>query len=313
MNSIPEEQNSERQLERLAAQRQLYSTAKRIQFWQLILSVPCVVILSFLVALFPDFKTVSAAWGAVLTILDVSYLSNQVSALRERAAKIQELFDCDVLQLEWRDLKAGHPPDPETIDEAAAKYKRKDPDYAELRDWYSVEAGQLPIHLARIICQRANCRWDSDLRLRYANYVLASVSALGAAVLGIGLIGGMTLDEFFLAVVLPLMPAWTLAARQRKENKESAVALNRFKEHTEKLWKRAVYGMITPSELAAESRALQDEIFDRRRRSPLIFDKIYNRLHRSHEHQMNKSTTQMIEDALAIERSSATNTKGLNI
>lgn len=312
MNSIPETQNSERQLDRLAAQRVLYSTAKRIQFWQIVLSVPCVVALSFLVALFPDLKPVAAAWGALLTILDVSYLSNRITAQREKAARIQELFDCDVLQLEWPDLKAGHPPDPETIEEAAAKYRHKDPDYSKLRDWHTVEVGNLPLELARIICQRANCRWDAELRQRYAGYVLAGAVALGAVVLGVGFIGGMTLDKFFLAVVLPMMPAWMLVARQRKENKESAAAINRLKEHTEKVWKKAIVGNMSADELARESRELQNEIFDRRRRSPLIFDGVYNRLQKAHEQQMSKSTAQMIEDALKVKGILTAKTKELN-
>src|SRR4051812_5638588 len=107
MNLIPETQNTPRQLDRLAAQRQLYSDGKRILAVQIILSVPCVILLSFLVAAFPEvgaLKGAAAAWGALLTVLDIAYFSNKVVELRERAAKVQELFDCDVLELEWRDL-----------------------------------------------------------------------------------------------------------------------------------------------------------------------------------------------------------------
>ncbi len=300
MNAIPETQNTPRQLDRLAAQRQLYSDGKSILVAQIILSVPCVIVLSFLVAGFPEvhaLKTVAAAWGAVLTVLDIAYFSNRVVALRERGAKVQELFDCDVLQLEWRDLKAGHRPDAEAIMQSSSEYKCKDPECSSLRDWYPVGVGRLPIHLARIICQRANCWWDAQLRRRYADYVLAGLVALAAVVLIVGFVGGLTLDKFFLAVALPLMPALVWSARQRKEHREIAAAIDRLKEHADKLWAKALSGKASSEELTIESRNLQDEIYDRRRRSPLIFDWIYKRLRRSHEEQMNQSAELMIEDA----------------
>jgi hypothetical protein len=38
-----------------------------------------------------------------------------------------------------------------------------------LKDWYPVSVGQLPIHEARLICQRSNIWWDAKQKLRYCN------------------------------------------------------------------------------------------------------------------------------------------------
>ncbi|MBD1212654.1 MAG: hypothetical protein H9534_07925 [Dolichospermum circinale Clear-D4] len=66
MNNIPQEQNIPHQLERLAAQRQLYSDAKNIQNINIILSIPSVIIWSILIVFFPGLQIYAALWGGRL-------------------------------------------------------------------------------------------------------------------------------------------------------------------------------------------------------------------------------------------------------
>jgi transposase len=70
----------------------------------------------------------------------------------------------------------GESPDEEEVIEYSTKYLAVDSQYSQLRDWYRVEVGTVPLHLARIICQRSNIRWDVKLRRRYGAVVLAFVS-----------------------------------------------------------------------------------------------------------------------------------------
>lgn len=301
MNSIPQEQLAQKQLDRLAAQRQLYSDAKRLQAFQMILSIPVVVILSLIVVLFPDFKVYLAFWGITVTLLDVSVFNPWQKSLKQKAARIQELFDCDVLQMDWRELKVGGRHNAETIAEAASKHKCKDPDFQKLKNWYPVIVAKLPLHLARIVCQRASCWWDAELRRRYAMVMMSIVGSLTLFVFLLGIIGGITLENFFLVVLAPLLPVFTFGIRQFNEHRESANTLDRLKGHSEKLWDKAVSDKFTPEELAIASRELQDEIYDHRKRSPLVFDWIYRRLRGPHEEQMNKGAEELVEEALQSE------------
>ena len=41
---------------------------------------------------------------------------------------------------------------------------RKDPGFISLLNWYPKEVDRLPLGIARIVCQRSNMRWDSELR-----------------------------------------------------------------------------------------------------------------------------------------------------
>lgn len=298
MNTISQDQLTQKQLDRLAAQRQLYSDAKRIQAFQKILSIPVVVLWSLFVMWIPDLKVYAAYWGICVTLLDVIFFTPWQRSLKEKAAKVQELFDCDVLKLSWRNLQAGRRPDAEAIMESSSKFKCVDPECSTLRNWYPGSVDKLPIHLARIVCQRANCWWDANLRRRYATWMIISVGTLTIFVFLVGLVGGLTLEKFFLAVLAPLMPAFVLGLREYTEHKESASKLDRLIEHAEKLWNMAIIEKATPDELTEESRDLQDEIYDHRRRSPLIFDWIYRRLRQTHEDQMNKGAEALIEEAL---------------
>lgn len=298
MNGIVIEQLKKTQLDRLAAQKQLYSDAKRIQALQIVLSLPIVILLSFTVVFYPEFKVYSALWGYFITIIDICVFDPWQKGLKGKAANIQEIFDCDVLQLNWCDLKAGNKVEPETIIGASARYRKKDPDYEKIKDWYPTIVEKLPLHLARMVCQRANCWWDASLRRRYAAVVIIIVIITSILVMIFGLIGGLTFEKFLLAVLFPLMPAFILAIRQFRENHATANTLDKLRTHCEKLWEKAITGKIDSEYLQIESRILQDEIYENRRKCPLIFDWIYNKLRNQYEEQMNKGAEMLVEEAL---------------
>jgi hypothetical protein len=297
MNTIPEAQLESVQLDRLAAMRSVYSKAKRIQAWQLILSVPCVIAWSFSILVFPGLRVYEAMWGIAVTIVSSVALDRWQATLKEKAAKIQEQFDCDVLQMEWPDLKAGARPDAEIIAEYSACYRRVDPDHKGVRNWYPRVVGSLPMYLARLVCQRSSCWWDAKLRRRYAVWVLITLGVFSAFVITLGLLKGATLQDFVLAGIMPLMPAITLALRQFYEHNDAAARADKLKECAERLWSEALRSTLSPDGTAVRSRQMQDEIFEHRRRSPLILDWIYERLRNHDEDLMNTGAEALVAEA----------------
>jgi hypothetical protein len=296
MNEIAKLQNEPRQLQRLAAQRQLYSTAKRIFGIQLVLGGPVAIGWSLAVVALPELRDFAAAWGALVSFSDLLWLTPWQKRLRERAARIQEAFDCDVLQLPWNDIKVGKPPDPELIKEQTDKYQNAHSLLPPLTYWYAPVVGELPLEFGRVICQRANCWWDSKQRRRYAGWVIASVIAVVLLMVGLGFIGGLTVDKLFLAILLPLSPALILAVRQFLEQTEAANRLDKLKEHAETLWSDMFNGG-SRTKLANKCRALQDEIFENRKRSPLVFDWIFRKLRSDYDAQMNHGAQELADEA----------------
>lgn len=298
MNSINKEENTNKQLERLAGHRQLYSEAKKILALQIFLSVPVVLLWSIGIAWRQELKVYAAFYGVILTLADFVLLTPLQKNIKEKAAKIQELFDCDVLKLEWRRFKIGRKPDEESISEACKNYLKEHKNYSALRNWYPSGLEKLPLQFARIICQRTNCWWDAKLRRRYANLMLAMGFTLTIIVFLIGLIDGMSLEKFLLAVFIPLLPVFMLSIREYKENNECAKAVDSLKGHSEKLWEKTLAHRADRKELENDSRILQDEIYDRRRNGPLVFDWIYSFLRKAFEEQMNIGAKVLVKEAI---------------
>ena len=297
-NKISETQSEPTQMERLAAVRQLYSDAKVIQAIQIGLSVLVPPSLAMLVAFVSLPPVYAAICGIILTCVYVLWLTPWLQSFKEKASKIQELFDCDVLELNRRELTIGSPLEMiDIVGEYSSKYGRKDPNYCELKNWYPDKTSKLPIHLGRVICQRSNCSWDAKLRQRFASWILVILGVLIVLTLCLGLIGNLTLEEFILAVATPLMPAFILGMRQYNEHKKSAEQLDKLRGHLERLWNKALDNA-NPEELNRASRELQDAIYNHRQSRPIIFDWVYRLLRKEHEKLMNKAAEEMVNEAL---------------
>ena len=159
MNSISTIQNSQQQLKQLGAFSQLYLKAKRLLGLNLVLSVPMVLVWSIVVAIFPQFVLYGALWGAGVTLLSLLVLTPAQQAMQLKAAKVHQVFDCEIFELSWDEFNIDSPPAPETIFSANAEYVASNPSYKGMKNWYFDkrevdQADVVPIYLARLICQR---------------------------------------------------------------------------------------------------------------------------------------------------------------
>lgn len=295
MNSIPQQQNQPHQLERLGAFSQLYLQAKRLLALNVVLSVPLAIGWAFAVAVWQPLEVYAALWGLGLTLLTTGVITPHQNALQTTAAKVQQQLDCELFQLE---CNIANPPDPETLYKANKRYLKREKSYAKLEDWYPPGIAPLPLELARLVCQRTNCWWDSDLRRRYSGWVITLLVLLSVGVLLIGLIGGLTLDKFLLAVIAPLSPALFLGISQYRDNMKAAANLDRLLGKVNEIWHRSLYKNETPQQLYEYSMQLQNDIFENRANSPLIFNGFYKRLRNENQESMNKAAGDLVKEAL---------------
>ncbi len=296
-NTIAQEQNTQRQLERLAAQRYLYSRAKKVLEIQIVCDVLTPIIAAILVAVFPGFDVYGAFIGISVAILDF-LLDNYQSSQKKRASDIQEMFDCDVLCLNCQEIKVRRRPINEIILEAAEQYKRTDSTYVKLQNWYPPIVEKIPLHLARLVCQRINCWWDAQLRHRYVQLVGVVLLVISLIVILLGFIKAMDLGRFFLVIVFPLLPAYIWAIREYLGQTEAANEKEELRKYTEELWTKALKKELTVQQIDQESRHLQDEIYNNRRSNPFILDWFYNRLRRENEEFINRGAEELVNQAL---------------
>lgn len=282
-HSIVEEQNKEVNIERNAAQRELYSTGKNYLGIAFIISVPLMIALSILAW----YKGSNYSWILVLAsflvlIVNDIFLIPLMKKKRDSAARIQELFDTDVLDMPWNDM-AGDKPDPETIKQYADKHLLKPENRRDLLNWYSDVLDSLPLEAGRIISQRSNFSWDSNLRKRY----ILGLKILAASTLIVVLITcaimDLTIREQLVTIIASLMPAIVFFTQQIRSHQQAIDSLDQFKTKTEALWKKVIDSDL-PTEI--ESRQLQDALFNLRRTNPLIFDWIYNYAKKGQEDAM---------------------------
>ena len=252
--------------------------------------------MAFLVIAYPTIKGYAALWGITVALCDLFWLTPWQKRLRDSAARVQEAFDCEVLALPWNDVKTGKWPDPELVFEQSAKYKKWAAKMPPLENWYAPAAGELPLHIGRLVCQRSNCWWDSKQRRRYAAWVISVVVLLFIVLLSLSLGNNFTIEDFVLKVAAPLAPALLLGLRQFSEQREAANRLDSLQSHAERLWKDALSGM-SVVKINVRARSLQDEIFENRRKSPLVFDAIFKRLRRDYEVQMNHGVNEFVSEA----------------
>jgi SMODS-associating 4TM effector domain len=289
-------QNTEKQIHRLAAQRQLYATAKRVFGWQLFIGGPIAATGAVLVFFIPELKVYVASWGLLVVLFDLIWLTPWQKNLRNSAARIQEEFDCEVLQLPWNDLKAGKHPDPELVKTQSTRYEKWATKMPPLRNWYSSRVDELPLHIGRIVCQRSNCWWDSTQRRHYAAWLVGIVGVVFVVVCGLALSGGASLEAALLKGVIPLSPALLIALRQFSEQREAADRLDKLKDHCATIWKSALSGK-SKSSLIDLSRNLQDEILENRRKAPPVLDFIFKSLRNEYEASMNHAADHYVSEA----------------
>jgi hypothetical protein len=302
LNQISEKQNTEKFLEYLAAARSLYTRAKKVAGIQMLLTVPFPICLSLIAILNPERRVWSALAGIAVSILDVLIFDKLQKDLRKEAAKAQEQCDCGLFGLEWNDYKIGDRPAPERVHANAQAILKKELKRKNLIDWYSPSVARLPLHLARVVCQRSNIYWDSDIRRRYTAWVTGITLALvvGAVVTGLAL--KMSMEAFVLSILAPISPTFLWSVREIRKQNESTATLDRLMKCAQQLWKDVLGKKLSPEEATEKSRNLQDEIFSHRHSNQLIFDWIYGLMRTRQEAQMNVGAEALVEEALRSDR-----------
>lgn len=296
MNQIATLQNEKRSLQLLAGQRQLYANAKRLLAWQLVLSGPAATLAAVLGIIVPVAKEFVALWGLTVLLLDAVWLTPRQRRLREAAARVQERFDCDVLDMRWDTTRVGSPEPAELVLEQATQYNTWASKMSPLTDWYPRVVERLPLPLARLVCQRANCWWDAKQRRSYALAMGGLLLSCFVAVLWAGLAAKLSVTDLILVVFLPMSSTVKLAYQQWIEHRDAADRLDQLRERVERIWKDALSDPSKPS-LGDDARSLQGEIFDGRKRNPLVFDFVFKRLRNSHEAQMNFGAEHLVAEA----------------
>ena len=275
MNQIVRLQNETEFLNRLAAQRYLYNREKK---WLAVLGLAAFAVAVLGTGVLTAFNVFSPyiTAAAVVLFLAEFYFLKVIHRYRVDAARIQELFDSELFALPWNDYMEADKPDAELIIEASGKFSQRGGSFDALRDWYSVNVAELPLHQARILCQRSNVRWDGRQRRRYARwvFVLAGLMLAGLVVAAIYLNWGF--QDFFTGPFPLALPLLTLLFTHAGHHHRAAHRLDALYAQLGMLKEEAFQPGADQDQLSVKTRQVQDAIFRHRRDSVPVFSWFYN-------------------------------------
>lgn len=298
MNEIDKMQVEQRMLNLLRARTLIYRRAKSIQAWGLAISLGFPIAGLIGSALLLSSKPFIAFAALLFSFLEVLAIDRWQRTQLKNAAKLQEDFDCTVLKMEWNAFLVGRRIDPEDVFADACK-KLSDKDEQRLVNWYPLAVRELPLHLARLVCQRTNLWYDSALRRRYRSILLAGCVLLIAGVGVVSLAIDLNMTTFVLSTLAPMTPVMIWALRESNRQAATCEQLDRLNEEVQRLWDRSRRGA-TECEISARSRELQDAIFNHRATSPLIFDWVYNLLRKEMEERMNAGAEHWVNELRTV-------------
>ncbi|MFQ1921673.1 S-4TM family putative pore-forming effector [Aeromonas veronii] len=293
--SIVDKQNLPKNIELLAAQKNIYSRAKTILGFQMFLSVPIAVSAAFITISMPEFKGFVALWGILVIIFDLFVFTPWVKKLRDNAARIQELFDTEVLSLDWNEVSVGKKPECELIHEEAQKHGLDKNKIKNLENWYPVVIKNVPEICGVVISQRSNVWWDARMRRKYSFAIRIILVSIALGLIGYGLYEKKDIFDFLAYIVAPLMSTYVFGYRQMTEHSDAADRLDKLKEVSEKIWSDALAGQDVVK-LKIKCRALQDQIFEHRKKNPPIFDFLFRWFRDGNERLMNKGAETLVNE-----------------
>lgn len=281
LSGLAARQNELSQLHLLQAARRLYTDAEGLLVLQLAISVLLPVSAATVSLLYSDpaVKGFIAIVAILFTVVDVSVIDRRQKLTIERAAKVQEVFDCAVFELDWDEFSVGRPADPEIVLDARNRRNHKH-GFKGLRNWYPVELSDLPIHLARLVCQRGALVYDSGLRRPYAVAVLILAITIFAGLMAITLVAGATWEAVALSVFAPVAPLVSWALREFQRQTDAADANDKLRVIIDALHAKAEVGTCDAEECTRQTRLIQSELYRQRKSKPPIFGWVYklNRL-----------------------------------
>lgn len=299
-NGISNRQNETKNIDSLAAQRQLYFEAKRMTFYQFIL---CVLIPITL----PVLKKVSAnnvnqlafisIFAILIVVINNFYFEKQVKSQRAKAAKIQELFDTDVLEINWNSQLCGSKEILHNgLKKKAEKYKKRNKTVENLLNWYPQEYSKVDISAGRIMCQKANITWDNEVRMAFKYFLIIVLIASSIFIILYSIIENNSFSETLIAIIAPLFPIWYYVFKRYCENNDTIMRNEKMHGIMEVVWDQVMKGNSTNADLAAASRKLQDSIFNYRSNALMIWDWFYFFKREKQESNMNEVAKCIVEE-----------------
>ncbi|RUL51920.1 S-4TM family putative pore-forming effector [Lysinibacillus antri] len=195
-------QNEPESLRLLAAMRILYTRAKKLRSFRVLITVLLPIVSILGLKYFPNLKEELAFIAGVWLVLNrVLFIEIEKSMVRD-AAKIQEQFDVDLFKISWNNLIVGEKIPIERIMKLNEMSQEKE---EHLKNWYP--GLKSPDHYFNVLlAQRTSIVWDIEQRKFYKNILIWIVILYILIMLGICFLMNLPTQTLIISFLVPSLP-----------------------------------------------------------------------------------------------------------
>lgn len=258
MNHIARRQNEPDFLKKLAASNHLYDQSVRIAYIQLVTAIAIAIIFPTLANAYPEARGILTISTLIYFFIQIFFLHSWETEKRTDATILQELFDTELYNLEWNSVIAGE----ELNEQRLAKHlsKKHKIKTQELLNWYPPAVSDVPLDIARTMCQRANVWWNGHLR-QTCSLIISIIALITLATV---IIANRTLPLAELAAHIVLfLPLFEILALTSISYRKSAKRMARLTELLDSYLQAYLENKNFKVDKKT-SRRVQDEIFRNR-------------------------------------------------
>ena len=301
--TVSTRQNEPTQSLRLNAMRRFYATAAALSAGTALAALAIALSGPIAEHYFESRRPWLALIGICFGAFEILFLKQRENALRQRAAAIQEQFDCDVLELPWNPIAVEKPPADEPVIGAVEGSNSDSEPPGNQQNFYSPEVDAVPPVAGRLIAQRANLYSDSELRRPYAVLLWMVALAVPAVLIVWTLASGRDVVALLIvfATALPLV-LW--AGQEAWSQNAAADRAQRLRKSADDIWKTLIaevlrqptWERIDEDRYLDVSRTLQDQLYLHRLESPKVPDWFYKQSRERTERQRSGLVRELAEE-----------------
>lgn len=277
MSDIRSAQNDDRNLRRQLAKNYWYTAAKRCHLVGAAVAIALALVSPLVLLYWPRWGPTLGAIAGIWIFASRLVLEPLKLRLQAKGAAAQEMFDCDVLGLEWN-AALCRKRSSEEIRKASKRISDQHTADKHL-NWYPATVSMTwPISV--ITCQRSNAVWARRQHHGYGLFLIAAAVVWAVIGLLVAIVHSASLAGYLTTIALPSLPAMLDATELSRKH---LLASNRRQE-LEAQCDRLLDEVSIADHLAL--RELQDELFVLRRDAPLVAGWFYYLVSKGYEDDM---------------------------
>lgn len=276
MADIRVSQNADRNLRRQQAKDHFYSIGNRWHFGGAGVAILLALASPFVLLYRPDWGPTFGAAAGIWIFASRLLFEPLNKKHRVCGASAQELFDCDVLGLDWNEALVSRLSD-EEIHRSGSGFEKPEA-IAKHSNWYPADV-EMAWPRSVITCQRSNAVWARRQHMAYSSFLFVASAAWFLFGVGLSLVHKAPLSDYLTTMLLPSLPAVLDSTDLAQQHRSASARRLEIENRTNAMFDEVGVG-------GAELREVQDQVYEMRRSEAPVAGWFYWLISKRYEQDM---------------------------